>query len=56
MKAETPVGERKKFKCAACNWKFSRNFTPQLCPYCGKACVVLDVLKTADALIEEIRI
>lgn len=56
MKAEMHLGERKKFKCSACNWKFSRNFTPQLCPYCGKECVVLDAPKTAAALIEEIRI
>ncbi|MBI4016863.1 MAG: hypothetical protein HY363_04170 [Candidatus Aenigmarchaeota archaeon] len=37
--------ERKKYKCEMCNWKFSRNFVPMLCPYCGKAAVVLDEKK-----------
>jgi len=46
--------ERKKFKCKACNWKFSRNFTPLLCPYCGKQSIVLDVAQSADQLIKEI--
>ena len=48
------TAERKKYKCAVCNWKFSRNFTPRLCPYCGKESVVIDVPKTAEALIEEV--
>lgn len=33
--------ERKKFMCKVCKWKFVRNFTPMLCPYCGKTAVVL---------------
>jgi len=49
-----PSAERKKFKCRLCNWKFSRNFTPLLCPYCGKEAVVIDVPKTASQLIEEV--
>ena len=54
MRASTPVSERKKYKCAACNWKFSRNFTPKLCPYCGKESVVIDVPKNADDLLREV--
>ncbi len=54
-----PVAQRQKYKCNACNWKFSRNFTPQLCPYCGKEAVVIDAPKNADDIlreVEEIRI
>jgi len=29
----------KKYKCAMCKWKFVRNFTPSLCPYCGKTAI-----------------
>ncbi|MBI4141796.1 hypothetical protein HY484_02655 [Candidatus Woesearchaeota archaeon] len=46
--------ERKKFKCRACNWKFSRNFTPLLCPYCGKQSIVLDIPQSADQLVREV--
>jgi len=46
--------ERKKYKCNACNWKFSRNFSPLLCPYCGKSAVVMDVPKNAEDLIKEV--
>ncbi len=34
--------ERKKYKCRMCQWKFIRNFTPTLCPYCGRASIVVD--------------
>ncbi len=30
----------KKYKCEMCKWRFVRNFTPTLCPYCGKSAVV----------------
>jgi hypothetical protein len=33
------MGLKKKFRCGACNWKFTRNFTPTLCPYCGRAAI-----------------
>lgn len=57
--SEAPVAERKKYKCNACNWKFSRNFTPRLCPYCGKEAVTIDAPKNASDIlreVEEIRI
>ncbi|MEM4246711.1 MAG: hypothetical protein QXF14_00085 [Candidatus Woesearchaeota archaeon] len=46
------MGEKKKFRCGTCNWKFSRNYTPQLCPYCGKATVEEDLTPAADQLIQ----
>lgn len=46
--------ERKKFKCTACNWKFNRNFTPRLCPYCGKESVVIDIPQFAQDLVREV--
>lgn len=54
MKSTMPVSERKKYKCNACNWKFSRNFTPKLCPYCGKEAVTIDAPKSADTLVKEV--
>ena len=33
------MGLKKKFRCRACNWKFTRNFMPTLCPYCGRAAI-----------------
>jgi len=42
--------ERKKYRCDMCNWKFSRNFIPSLCPYCGRAAIVLDEVKIEPML------
>ena len=54
MNPEQPAAEKKKYKCKACNWKFSRNFTPRLCPYCGKEALVLDIPQLADDLVKEV--
>lgn len=45
------AGEKKKFRCGTCNWKFSRNYDAQLCPYCGKATVEEDVVPQADDIV-----
>jgi len=31
-----------KYHCNGCNWKFTRNYQPNLCPYCGKNAVQTD--------------
>ena len=46
--------EKKKFRCAACRWKFSRNFTPTLCPYCGRAAVEEDAASGAGDIVREV--
>lgn len=46
--------EKKKYRCAACNWKFSRNYKPGLCPYCGRATVEEMADNSAGTLVKEI--
>jgi rubrerythrin len=46
--------DKKKFRCGTCNWKFTRNYSPNLCPYCGKATVEEDFLPAADQLVQNI--
>ncbi len=46
--------EKKKYRCAACNWKFSRNYKPGLCPYCGRATVEELADNSAGALVKEV--
>jgi rubrerythrin len=46
--------DKKKFRCGTCNWKFSRNYSPQLCPYCGKATVEEDIVPPADQLVQSL--
>ncbi|MBS3147782.1 hypothetical protein J4219_02775 [Candidatus Woesearchaeota archaeon] len=43
-----------KFRCGSCNWKFTRNFAPKLCPYCGKSSVAEDASQAADDLLREV--
>lgn len=43
-----------KYRCSSCNWKFTRNLQPQLCPYCGKAAVGIDKAQGAQDLLKEI--
>jgi transcription initiation factor IIE alpha subunit len=45
---------KKKFYCTACKWKFTANFPPNLCPYCGKGSVTVDSSKGAEELLREI--
>lgn len=45
---------KEKYRCGACNWKFTRNYHPNLCPYCGKASVGTDSTQAADDLLREI--
>jgi len=45
---------KSKYRCGACNWKFTRNFAPKLCPYCGKASVAEDATQAADELLKEL--
>lgn len=45
---------KKKFRCAACNWKFARNFTPSLCPYCGRAAVEEQPAEEASSIVREV--
>lgn len=45
---------KKKFRCRACNWKFSRNFTPSLCPYCGREAVEEQPLDDAGNIVKEV--
>lgn len=46
---------KEKFRCNGCNWKFTRNFMPNLCPYCGRAAVEVDESQAADELLKEIK-
>ena len=48
-------GDKKKFRCGTCNWKFTRNYSPQLCPYCGKATVEEDYLPPADQIVQSLQ-
>ena len=45
---------KKKYRCYDCNWKFSRNYAPSLCPYCGKAAVEEDIAQDTNDIIREL--
>jgi len=45
---------KKKYRCAACNWKFSRNFQPTLCPYCGREAVEEEPIQEANNIVREV--
>jgi predicted Zn-ribbon and HTH transcriptional regulator len=45
---------KKKFRCGACNWKFTRNFTPSLCPYCGREAVEEQPADDAGNIVKEV--
>ena len=45
---------KKKYRCAACKWKFTRNFTPTLCPYCGQAAVEEEPIQDASNIVREV--
>jgi rubrerythrin len=45
---------KEKFRCGSCNWKFTRNYKPELCPYCGKGAVDFDKTQAADELLREL--
>lgn len=46
--------EKKKYRCGECNWKFTRNYAPQLCPYCGKQSVEDDISPGANDILREL--
>ncbi len=46
--------QKQRFRCTGCNWKFTRQQRPSLCPYCGKMAVVEDVERAADEILSEI--
>ncbi|HLF55051.1 MAG TPA: hypothetical protein VI612_05000 [Candidatus Nanoarchaeia archaeon] len=46
--------QKTKYRCNSCNWKFTRNYQPQLCPYCGKSAVNVDATQAADQLLKEL--
>jgi predicted RNA-binding Zn-ribbon protein involved in translation (DUF1610 family) len=46
--------EKKKYRCGACNWKFVRNYLPQLCPYCGKASIQEDLNQSAGDILQQL--
>jgi rRNA maturation endonuclease Nob1 len=48
------MAEKRKYRCGACKWKFSRNFSPTLCPYCGRAAVEEDVSTGAGDIVREV--
>jgi len=48
------MAEKKKYRCAACNWKFSRNYKPGLCPYCGRATVEEAADTSAKEMVKEV--
>jgi Zn finger protein HypA/HybF involved in hydrogenase expression len=43
-----------KYNCRSCTWKFTSQFRPNLCPYCGKNTVALDTSRGAEDLIREV--
>ncbi len=42
-----------KYLCNACNYRFSRNDNPNVCPFCGKTAVQVDKPVLADDLLNE---
>lgn len=48
------MAEKKKYRCAACNWKFSRNYKPNLCPYCGRAAIEIAEDSSAQSMVREV--
>jgi predicted RNA-binding Zn-ribbon protein involved in translation (DUF1610 family) len=48
------VVSKKKFRCGTCNWKFTRNYSPNLCPYCGKATVEDDIMPGASEIVQSL--
>lgn len=48
------MAEKKKYRCFECKWKFSRNFKPTLCPYCGRASVEDDLQAEAGDFVREV--
>ncbi len=48
------MSTKKKYRCYECNWKFTRNYTPSLCPYCGRASVEEDIAQDASDIIREV--
>jgi len=43
-----------KFRCTACQYKFSRFNKPQVCPFCGRAAVVEDLETSAEEFLKEV--
>jgi len=48
------MATKKKYRCTTCNWKFSRNFKPTLCPYCGRATVEEQPMQEANDIVKEV--
>lgn len=46
--------DKKKYRCGQCSWKFVRNYSPNLCPYCGKASVEEDITPAAGDIVNEL--
>jgi len=45
---------RTKYRCNSCNWKFTRNYPPNLCPYCGKDAVEQHDPIEAEELLRQV--
>ncbi len=45
---------KSKYRCSACNWRFTRTVMPKMCPYCGKEKVEEDKTQAADELLREL--
>ena len=43
-----------KYKCDACNWRFSSNSTPEQCPYCSKRGLSVYESEEAQSIIDEV--
>ena len=50
---KTPVLKGIGYRCRSCNYKFKRNVTVSVCPYCGRQGTLEASKKTAQSLIEE---
>jgi len=45
---------KEKFVCSECRHKFTSNFQPKLCPFCGKEKVESDISRGAQDIINDV--
>jgi len=48
------MADRQKYWCPSCKYRFSRTHKPNLCPFCGKEGIELDISQGAEDLLREV--
>jgi len=46
--------DKQRFRCQSCKYKFSYNYQPKLCPFCGKPGVLPDVPSGAQEILQDV--